>query len=304
MDINRAIVESASWRLASTIVRRHPTLKIIRMHPGGGLYDVLCVLDAAAESTESITTKLMLNRTGTIQVHGRADGESPPSVSREWADFLLHPRPLEFIEQLEHDAGLPSPVIQPLTKPCLIYLTIATLASLGTIGEPFRISEGFIDSAGPAGSDVASWMEELRWLPGELRGSQPSDLFGIPEYRFWRIERPGFQLTFETSTASAWSAAMLRESRHLAGLDRPTTVASMDAAEKIAQRLIRASDLAALAKVKPLLPETKVFNPHLLPYGQPWPHPLDDSAAGENYEDLDGRTLALARAALVLGATH
>src|SRR5437588_367965 len=36
-DFDRSVVEAASWRLASELVRRHPTaLRLIRGHPGGG----------------------------------------------------------------------------------------------------------------------------------------------------------------------------------------------------------------------------------------------------------------------------
>lgn len=39
---DRSVLEAASWRLASELVRRHPdTTRLIRAHPGGGQSDCL-----------------------------------------------------------------------------------------------------------------------------------------------------------------------------------------------------------------------------------------------------------------------
>ena len=38
---NRSVLEAASWRLASELVRRHPdTVRLTGAHPGGGQSDV------------------------------------------------------------------------------------------------------------------------------------------------------------------------------------------------------------------------------------------------------------------------
>lgn len=46
--VDRSILEAASWRLASELVRRHPqSTRLIRAFPGDGQYDVLWILASA-----------------------------------------------------------------------------------------------------------------------------------------------------------------------------------------------------------------------------------------------------------------
>jgi hypothetical protein len=41
MKINKQLMEIASWRLLTEMVRRSPDLRIYELHPGGGQYDCL-----------------------------------------------------------------------------------------------------------------------------------------------------------------------------------------------------------------------------------------------------------------------
>lgn len=88
-----SVLEAASWRLASELVRRHPDrLRILRTHPGGGQYDCLTVTTRAADGGV-----IQLNRLGTIQVHERfGSTEAPPSEPVEW-DTYLRADPREFL---------------------------------------------------------------------------------------------------------------------------------------------------------------------------------------------------------------
>jgi T3SS (YopN, CesT) and YbjN peptide-binding chaperone 2 len=76
---DHSVLEAASWRLASELVRRHPsTLRLIRAHPGGGQSDVLWLLPSSGEVGD-----VRLNRAGSISVLSRFDGreETWPSTS-------------------------------------------------------------------------------------------------------------------------------------------------------------------------------------------------------------------------------
>ena len=65
MNISKQVIEALSWKLVSELHRRHPKkFTVIETHPGGGMYDCLC-LYAVNEST-SIAS---LNRAGSFQVH-------------------------------------------------------------------------------------------------------------------------------------------------------------------------------------------------------------------------------------------
>ncbi|MFN7149627.1 MAG: hypothetical protein ACK4V6_09100 [Microthrixaceae bacterium] len=70
---DRSVLEAASWRLGSEVVRRHPTrTRLFHGHPGGGQYDVLWVRSPSGSEGVDVP----MNRNGTIQVHARFDGES------------------------------------------------------------------------------------------------------------------------------------------------------------------------------------------------------------------------------------
>ena len=65
-------LEALSWQLASELMRRHPVgTRLIRAHPGGGQYDLLWILDSTGGRGD-----IRLNRAGTIQIHGRFNGQS------------------------------------------------------------------------------------------------------------------------------------------------------------------------------------------------------------------------------------
>ena len=79
--LDRTVIEAASWNLASTMSRRHPELVIRREHPGGGQYDVLALRSGRG-------CVLMLNREGTVQVHGREDGRDPRWEPMPWNEVI------------------------------------------------------------------------------------------------------------------------------------------------------------------------------------------------------------------------
>ena len=100
-----SLLEAASWRLASELIRRHPTTtRLIRGHPGGGLADCLWVLPDASGSSGDVR----LNRNGTIQVLERFDGLPGDWEPTEWDEYFKAD-PREFLVRLEAGAGLTAP---------------------------------------------------------------------------------------------------------------------------------------------------------------------------------------------------
>lgn len=167
------------------------------------MYDVLC-LDSKPQSVNGSGAKIMLNRSGTIQIRGRADRQPPVTEPIGWARYLEAQDSTEFIEWIASEAGLRALTGRPLSGPALVYTAIAALASLGAMAEPFRIEPGFYDSSGFSGSGIADWWDEMCVLAPELTEPRSSDVCGQPGHRFWRVERSDFEITFETSTATAW----------------------------------------------------------------------------------------------------
>lgn len=195
---DRSVIEAASWRLASELMRRHPKgSRLTRSHFSTGQNDVLWI-----QTDTDPRVDLRLNRDGTIQVHGRLDGKPIEWEPTTWIEYLAAD-PREFLERLEGAAGWPAPRQVPASTPeTLTYRVLAALAAIGTKTiNPIIVRQGYIDSdyGGPNGH-----LERFR-LPEELTRRRDSDLMGEPGYRFWipvRGEEP--LMTIEQSTATAW----------------------------------------------------------------------------------------------------
>lgn len=86
-QLNRTVLGAASWRLSTSIVRRHPEFFIRREHPNDGQYNCLAV-----RSERGLL--IYLNRMGTIQVHameGRPGSRDAPEGHPQqprWAPAL------------------------------------------------------------------------------------------------------------------------------------------------------------------------------------------------------------------------
>jgi hypothetical protein len=198
-----SVLEAASWRLASELVRRHPkTLRLIRTHPGGGQYDCLTLL--ALDGSDGV---VQLNRHGTIQVHARFDGRPQDWEPTSW-DTYLKADPREFLDALEVASGLPSPSsVPPSTPRTLTYRVLAAIAATGfkTV-DPIKIVPGTIDSsnldAGPNDEDFALFP----MIPAALREQTPGTPLEDPGHRFWFVHRNGTPvLAFEQQQGLAWT---------------------------------------------------------------------------------------------------
>lgn len=198
---DRSVVEAASWRLASELMRRHPgEARLFRGHPGGGNYDLLWIKGLRRSKLD-----LRLNRVGTIQVWGRADGgQHIPWEATEWAEFLAE-EPRVFVQRLERAAGWTAPEKVPSsTNETLTFRVLAALAAIGfkTV-HPIIIEEGFIDSSGEESGHNPSM--EMFDFPTELLRARPDDFFGEPGYRFWIPTRDGTPLcAIEQTSGTAW----------------------------------------------------------------------------------------------------
>ena len=136
---------AVSWRLASELVRRHPhSTRLVHTHPGGGQYDCLTMTtpDACGGAIE-------LNRNGTIQIRERFDNQPARWAPATWDDYL-RADPRQFLNDLEHAAGLPAPARVPSATPMtLTYRVLAAIAATVIKSvEPIGIHSGHIDSAG------------------------------------------------------------------------------------------------------------------------------------------------------------
>lgn len=147
------LVEALSWSLASRLVRRHPTLRIVEEHPGGGQYDCLTVSGRGDGNFDSI----QLNRVGSAFVWG---GES----SWRWAwrgiwNELASSSDFRFgVGLLEHHARLakvdPTPAAEPHTVAYRLIAAVLT-ANLGT--QSWRASFDFGGETW-TGLTVPSWV--------------------------------------------------------------------------------------------------------------------------------------------------
>jgi hypothetical protein len=201
--VDRSVLEAASWRLASELVRRHPaTTRILHTHPSNGQYDCLTITSPAGDGGT-----VQLNRRGTIQVHTRFDdqegNEWPPT---EWIDYLAA-APREFLDRLERASGLAAPAHVPPSSPTtLTYRLLAALAATGlkTV-HPIEIQSGSLDTSG-YGARPNDALDSFPAIPSELRQDQHDDLFGHAGYRFWIVLRNRVPiLAFEQDAGLAWT---------------------------------------------------------------------------------------------------
>lgn len=201
--VDRSVLEAASWRLASELVRRHPaTTRILRTHPGGGQYECLTIASPAADGGT-----VQLNRNGTIQVNARFDGQPGGDWPHtEWIDYLTAD-PKEFLDRLERASGLPTQAHVPASDPTtLTYRLLAALAVTGLKSvHPIEIQSGYFDTSGGDGKPNDA-LDAFPAIPSELRRHQSDDLFGQAGYRFWIVLRDRVPiLAFEQKAGLAWT---------------------------------------------------------------------------------------------------
>jgi hypothetical protein len=201
--VDGSVLEAASWRLASELVRRHPnTSRVLRTHPGGGQYDCLTITTPTAHGGT-----IQLNRHGTIQVHERFDGKPVENWEPvEWDDYL-RADPREFLDRLERESGLTRPAQVPASVPMtLTYRVLAALAATAVkSAHRNEIQPGYIDTSGYGGGPNDA-LDSFPSIPDDLRRTREDDLFGQAGYRFWIVMRNDVPiLAFEQDMGMAWT---------------------------------------------------------------------------------------------------
>lgn len=200
-DSDRTAIDALSWRLGSELVRRHPhNLGLDRGHPGDGLYDCLMI------QSRINPVRIMLNRVGTIQVHGTV-GSKSDWLPASWEQYL-RADPKAFLLDLERSAGLRAPSSIPATTvPVLIYRLFATLSALRskTIS-PYTFEQGYIDSSGyDAGPNSA--IDAFPAAAARLREERSKRPDEEPGFKYWMVFEEGEpRLAFEREAGSVWTA--------------------------------------------------------------------------------------------------
>jgi hypothetical protein len=193
--IERTVVETASWRLAVLLARRHPNLVVRREHPGGGQSDVLALRSGRG-------CVIMLNREGTVQVHGREDGAEIRWEPMPW-DEVIRRDIWSLVEALEDSAGLPPVERASASTPrVLVYRILSALAGLHTFADPVEITMGALDTSG-YGAGPAEWLgaySEIHERAARADSSQDE-----PRFAYWRAAARDLDVAFDTNTGDVWS---------------------------------------------------------------------------------------------------
>ena len=108
MDVfepSRMLLEVASWRVASDIVRRHPQVRVIETHPGGGQYDCVQLLLQPDKGTAS--PSIVLNRAGSAHIQFGDYDSKDMSWTGFWTDYLAADDPRDVVRRLSDMAKLP-----------------------------------------------------------------------------------------------------------------------------------------------------------------------------------------------------
>lgn len=187
---SRQLVEIASWRVASEMVRRYPKVRVIQTHPGGGQVDSLSLL---LKPGFQPFERLDLNRLGGVQYHFRRPNGSQTFKSWPdfWAEFMNARDPREPMRKLAAFAALP-PVakLKPPTNAVVVYRFISTflthIAFNCSFGQfDWDCQNGFLDTSDGFGGVWESRFELFPAAESRLSEVDPEDPFGVSAYRFW-----------------------------------------------------------------------------------------------------------------------
>ena len=186
---HRTVVEAASWKLATDLVRRHPELSVFRYHPAGGQYDCLAI-----RSDNGL--HIDLNREGRIHVH-TLDGGSGTSnwEPAEWTMYLASD-PREFVAEVEQAVRLPRVDSLPATTPkTLTYRLLASVARLHMLAAPVDITMSTIDTSGYGGGP-ADWLTDYPVLARMIEAGD-ADPFAL-----WRAKAQDIDFAIAVSGAT------------------------------------------------------------------------------------------------------
>lgn len=193
-----SVIDAASWRLATELVRRHPTTTmLVRTFPGDGMYDCLTI-----RSSIGAPGHIDLNRNGRMHIHHRFDGRPVHWEPAEW-DTYLRADPRGFMHLLESAAGLPAPSTVPAsTASTIILRVLATLQATNfkTV-KRIDIQHGCDDTD----DGYAVPLRAFLFIPPEAVAGR-AELYGHPGAKFWIVthgDKPMLAFNMLDGTAHA-----------------------------------------------------------------------------------------------------
>ena len=205
---SQQIIEAASWRLAAELVRRYPArFTVIEMHPGGGQYDCLTLLD---QEEASGLERIDLNRAGSAFVCQRGH-QGWAWVWRDcWPEMVATGDPRDLLDRLCARAGLMPVTRIPRATPAVVaYRVISAFlahAMFGRVGWECR--NGYLDSSGMSGGRRDELFEHFPMARQRLAVRQADDVLGIAAYRFWFLMRKDQPLlAIEAKNGIAWDTS-------------------------------------------------------------------------------------------------
>jgi hypothetical protein len=197
-QLSRQFIESASWRIACELMRRHgQRLRLIETHPGGGQYDCLSIYERASDRHV-----LDLNRVGSA--HGWLTDRSMGDL---WAQCAAADDPKDLVDAVERLAGLESSGVIPDETPEVVTLRfVAELLAGRLLGRGrWECRNGYHDSSGGGGGPVSDF-QRFAVLNARRATRERDDLRSVPEYRFWFVRCDSKPvLALEASTATVWN---------------------------------------------------------------------------------------------------
>jgi hypothetical protein len=178
-EVARRFVIAQSWWIASELVRRHPELRLIETHPGGGLYDCLTIVGPGSDPE----TLIDLNREGRIHVHARAGFEPI-----DWEEVLRSANAHDVVRRLEAGAGFEAPTNTPASTPAVLgYRVISrVLSSLVNDKRQWDARNGQFDFADGV-FEPNPHLQQFPTVREAASDRRADDIHGQPHYRFWVI---------------------------------------------------------------------------------------------------------------------
>jgi hypothetical protein len=199
--MNRQLIEIASWRLVSELMRRYPNkYTVIQTYPGGGMYDCLSLF-----TKKDHLHVADFNREGSFHVFL----EGAKSSSDIWQMmFNAYDMKKDVLNRVSELLRMPVPVKLPSSTPeivCYRFIS-AFLSQTVFTRDEWRCINGYFDSSAPyAESGMIKDYEKYPGAIERLRTKQKDDIENEPSYRFWFLRKDKNSHICLETTGNAWS---------------------------------------------------------------------------------------------------
>ncbi len=202
--MNPQLIESASWRIVTELVRRYPdTFVVVETHPAEGMYNCLSLFN------KDLGHAADFNRYGYFRVFGRFDGvREMPEPLEIWPALINAFSPKEVLDRVADMLGLPHPPKMPASTPAtMVYRFISAALGQAVFGvTPWECHSGMV---GTLNQGIGIPNPDLNHFPGavaRLATSLAGDFLGIPAFRFWLVYREGKPVVCLETTGTAWDS--------------------------------------------------------------------------------------------------